>query len=209
MVNVKITNAPPNSPYTVSSTWGQTETLTSDAYGYGFQALVTPVPSSGSCYNATVSLSDAAGQVTSVTGCFGGSSGVSAPTFFLDGNWSGTATSIDNGDSQTFTFTASVSQNVTQTPNTLSGTITTLGDGNVPVTSTVTGTVNGTAVTFTISSTDPTDTEFDGGSVTATIGTNGTVVTGSGYLGTGSMTWDGKNTLTGTLVDSDDGPGET
>jgi probable HAF family extracellular repeat protein len=72
LVNVWVQNAPPNIQYSVSTTWGETETVTTDSYGYGFQALVTPVPASGSCYQGTVSLTDSnRNVVASTSGCWG------------------------------------------------------------------------------------------------------------------------------------------
>jgi hypothetical protein len=72
LVNTFLQNAPPGSNYTLTSTWGDSATITSDQYGYGFQALVTPVPPSGGCYQGTVTLTNAYGaNVASTSGCFG------------------------------------------------------------------------------------------------------------------------------------------
>lgn len=89
LVNIFVHNAPPGVAYTVMTSWSDTESLTSDPYGYGFGASVTPVPTSGTCYQGTVTLQDADGRsVSSVSGCFG-----SAPLY-----------GIENSDSQPITI---------------------------------------------------------------------------------------------------------
>jgi hypothetical protein len=74
LLNVWVQNAPPDVSYTVTSTWGDSAGVTVDGYGYGFQALVTPVPPSGGCYQGTISLEDSTGHmIAAISGCWGSS----------------------------------------------------------------------------------------------------------------------------------------
>ena len=72
---------------------------------------------------------------------------------------------------------------------------------------TVTGQISGNTVTFSTS----TNGIPDGVNVTGTISQNGLQVSGGDSLGTGSgtMTWDGQNTLTGTVTLTEPGSSDT
>jgi YVTN family beta-propeller protein len=118
--------------------------------------------------------------------------GGGAPTYFLTGNWSGTATVTDSGVQATYSVGASISQ----TGSSLTATLMFQGEDGADV-FTVNGQINGNTVTFTAVSIDDTV------NVTATISPDGLQVSGSGGdgagTGNGTMTWDGLNTLTGVV----------
>ena len=131
------------------------------------------------------------------TGTGGGSP---APTYFLTGNWTGTAIVTDSGTPATY----SVGVSITQTGNTLSANLMFQGQDGADV-FTVNGQINGNTVTFTAVSNDDTV------NVNATISPNGLEVSGSGGdgegTGNGTMTWDGMNALAGManlMVDGND-----
>lgn len=113
-----------------------------------------------------------------------------APTYFLSGDWEGTGIDSDGGS---LNVSASISQRTTS----LSATLTVLAPGNVPLTYTVNGQISGSSINF---STSSSDSDVDG-SATGTIGGNGLQVSGSGSDGsTGTMTWNGEQTLSGTAT---------
>ncbi len=115
------------------------------------------------------------------------------PTYFLAGNWAGTA-SVNTDE--TYNVRASVSQTATS----FSATLTVLAAGNVPLTYTVNGQINGNVISYTIASSDTTE-DVNGEDVTGTISSDGLQVAGSGLDGSsGTMTWDGKDTLTGSII---------
>jgi hypothetical protein len=162
--------------------------------------------------DASIAAVDSTGQVTAVSagtarisatdvlttaiGLADITTGLAAPTYFLVGNWAGTATQVDDEGSSTSNIGISISQTATG----FSATLTVLGDGDVPVTYTANGQVNGNKISFAIASNDLGDDNVDGG-VTGAISTDGLQLTGSGLDGTsGSMTWDGKDTLTGSTT---------
>ncbi|HSY13266.1 MAG TPA: YncE family protein [Verrucomicrobiae bacterium] len=125
-----------------------------------------------------------------------------APTYFLTGNWTGTATVTDSGVQATYTVGASLSQ----TGNSLTATLMVQGEDGANV-YTVNGQISGNTVTFsTFTNGIP-----DGVDVTGTISQDGLQVSGSDSLGTGSgtMTWDGQNTLTGIVSLQEPGSTDT
>jgi hypothetical protein len=120
---------------------------------------------------------------------------IGAPTYFLSGNWEGSATVVDGTATNKYSVGASISQTTTL----FTATLTVLGPGNVPLIYTVKGQIRGSSISFSNSG------DADG-SATGTISPNGRKVSGSGSDGsTGTMTWDGGQTLTGTasLADGD------
>ncbi len=125
-----------------------------------------------------------------------------APTYFLTGNWAGSATVTDSGVQSIYTVGASI----TQTGNSLSATLMVQGEDGAN-TYTVSGQVNGNTVTFsTFTNGNP-----DGVDVTGTISDGGFQVSGGDSLGTGTgtMTWDGSNTLTGNVTLTEPGSEDT
>ena len=153
--------------------------------------LVTSV----SAGTATITATDA---TTTAFGTATINSNNAAPTYFLTGNWSGTATAVVDGMTSTSDVGASITQNATS----FSATLSVLAAGNVPITYTVNGQINGNNISYTIASSG--DSEVNGGDVTGTIGSNGLQVIGSGLDGSsGTMTWDGQNTLTGSVILAD------
>ena len=108
-----------------------------------------------------------------------------APTYFLAGNWTGTVTVVEGNNSTTYNVGASISQTVTS----LMATLTVLASGNVPETYTVNGVIGGNTVTF--------GTDI---SAVATISLGGLQVSGGSGGSTGTMTWDGLNMLSGSVM---------
>jgi|SRR5271167_4500813 len=120
--------------------------------------------------------------------------GIYAPTYFLTGNWAGTATDDQNN-------VYSIGAAISQTASAFTATVMVQGGDGADV-YTVTGQINGNTVTFT--------TTIDGTQDAVAMGTisaNGLQVSGSGSgddMGTGTMTWDGRNTLSGMATVLDD-----
>lgn len=123
--------------------------------------------------------------------------GTPAPTYFLAGNWTGTATVVDSQVENTYSVGASISQ----TANALTATLMVLGEDGANV-YTVTGQINGNKVTFTTA----TNGIPDGVDASGTISADGLQVSGSDSIetGSGTMTWNGMNALIGmvSLVES-------
>lgn len=130
--------------------------------------------------------------------------GGAAPTFFMVGNWAGTVTYLESSGVTTI---YNVGVSLSQTATTFTGTFTGLIDGDVPDTYTINGQLNAGNMSFTIASTQDTETE----DATGTITSNGMQVNGSGVDGSnGSILWDGNLQITGSVslmpgsVDSSD-----
>jgi hypothetical protein len=131
--------------------------------------------------------------VTTVSGTATVVVGEAAPTYFLTGDWAGTFTYLDAYGTTT---TYNVGASFTQTATSFSGTLTGLSTGNLPVTYTVTGTISGNNVSFTIGSTDGTTAD-----ATNSVSANGLQVNGSGVDGSnGSIVWNGNSLLTGNVL---------
>jgi len=119
-----------------------------------------------------------------------------APTYFLSGTWAGTATELDNGNGTSY----NVGATITQTSTSFTATITALVAG-VPLTDTLNGQINGNGISFIVTSSD---TINEGGTVMGNISADGRQVTGTGWEGsTGTLTWNGTDTLTATVTTSD------
>ena len=120
-------------------------------------------------------------------------SNYSAPTYFLVGNWAGTATLNDGQTEEMYMIGASISQG----QNSFTATLMVQSQDGVEV-FTVNGQINGNMVTL-----KSVEGDVD---ATGTISPNGLQVSGgtSDYTATGMMTWDGMNTLTATGLDDTD-----
>jgi len=127
------------------------------------------------------------------TGAYGTATvtvGGAPPTYFLVGNWAGTATYVQADGNQSNSYSVGIS--LSQTATSFTGTFTGLED-SVPQTYTIVGQLAGNNMTFSIASTADPDTESAAGTISA----NGLQVTGSGgESSSGSIAWDGKSQIT-------------
>ena len=129
--------------------------------------------------------------------------GISAPTYFLVGNWTGTATVVDGTGSTTYNIAASITQTTTSFSATLVVTI-----DSIPVIYAVAGQINGNSISFVTSSSDSQGID---NSASGTVSPNGLQVSGGSLLDTssGTMTWDGANSLSGSVRVEDEGSYDT
>lgn len=184
-------------PYTWSITNG---TLPSGLQLNAITGAITGTPTTAGTSNFTVQVADSETPPATATAPLSiliNPVGGGAPTYFLAGNWVGTATFVDSGQPTAYTAGASISQ----TGSSLTATLSVLSTDGADV-YTVTGEINGNTVTFTTAKDGTQDID-----ATGTISQDGLQVSGSDSTGTGSgtMTWDGLQTLTATVSISDEG----
>jgi plastocyanin len=142
---------------------------------------------------ATVSIT-ATDPKTMSSGTATVSVGGAPPTYFLVGNWAGTATYVQADGNQSVSYSVGVS--LSQTATSFTGTFTGLED-SVPQTYTIVGQLAGNNMTFSIASTADPDTESAAGTISA----NGLQVTGSGgESSSGSIVWNGNSQITGSAM---------
>jgi hypothetical protein len=142
---------------------------------------------------ATVSVT-ATDPDTKATGTATVTIGGAPPTYFLVGNWAGTATYVQADGNQSVSYSVGVS--LSQTATSFTGTFTGLED-SVPQTYTIVGQLAGNAMTFSIASTEDPDTDSAAGTISA----SGLQVTGSGgESSSGSIVWNGNSQITGSAL---------